>query len=125
MTEKLDDILQRIHDLQRDLDKHIDAQREKFRFQLRRGRVVFDREIKSRHRELKIRLSAYVKQARWPVVVTAPVIYSLIIPLVLLDIFVTIYQFTCFPAYGIPRVRRPDYMAIDRHHLAYSTLWRN
>ena len=44
---------------------------------------------------------------------------AVIIPLVLLDVFVTIYQTVCFPAYGIPKVRRRDYLIFDRHHLAY------
>ena len=53
------------------------------------------------------------------VVVTAPVIYSLIFPLLLLDLFVTVYQAICFPAYGIAKVRRGDYFAFDRYHLEY------
>lgn len=31
----------------------------------------------------------------------------------------TIYQWVCFPIYGIGRVRRRAYFAIDRHKLAY------
>ena len=37
----------------------------------------------------------------------------------LLDLCVTIYQRLCFPAYGIPRVRRRDYLQIDRYQLQY------
>jgi hypothetical protein len=69
-----------------------------------------------RHRELT---SSDVLNARPLVILTAPIIYSLIIPFVLLDVFVTIYQAACFPAYGIPKVRRADYFAFDRRHLAY------
>jgi hypothetical protein len=29
------------------------------------------------------------------------------------------YQFVCFPAYGIPKVRRRDYIVLDRHNLRY------
>src|SRR5690606_4297571 len=42
-----------------------------------------------------------------------------LIPAVLLDIIVTLYQWTCFPVYGIPRVVRGDYIVLDRHYLAY------
>lgn len=52
-------------------------------------------------------------------VFTAPVIYSLIFPLLLLDLFVTIYQAICFPVYGIAKVRRHDYLIFDRYHLGY------
>ena len=46
-------------------------------------------------------------------------IYALIVPFVLLDFFVSVYQFIWFPLVGIPAVRRSDYMVIDRGHLAY------
>jgi hypothetical protein len=60
-----------------------------------------------------------VLNARPLTVLTAPVIYALIVPLLLLDLFVTAYQAACFPAYGIPKVRRSDYLVFDRHHLRY------
>ena len=31
----------------------------------------------------------------------------------------TLYQAVCFPVYRIEKVRRADYISIDRHHLAY------
>ena len=50
---------------------------------------------------------------------TAPVIYSLLLPLVLVDLWVTLYQSICFPVYGMARVPRRRYFAVDRHKLAY------
>jgi hypothetical protein len=52
-------------------------------------------------------------------IVTAPVIYSLIAPFVLLDIFVTVYQAVCFLVYRIERVKRSDYLIFDRINCAY------
>jgi len=51
--------------------------------------------------------------------VTAPAIYLLVLPLALLDLGVCLYQFVCFPVWGMARVRRSDYVVIDRHQLAY------
>jgi hypothetical protein len=50
---------------------------------------------------------------------TAPVIYALLVPFVLLDLWVTLYQWVCFPIYGMPRVPRRRYFMIDRHELEY------
>ena len=36
-----------------------------------------------------------------------------------MDFWATAYQFICFPAYGIPKVRRGDYIILDRHKLRY------
>ena len=41
------------------------------------------------------------------------------IPFLLLDLFVTVFQAVCFPIYGIPKIKRADYLVFDRHHLAY------
>ncbi len=37
----------------------------------------------------------------------------------MLDFWVTLYQSVCFPIYGIARMPRRRYFAIDRHKLAY------
>lgn len=50
---------------------------------------------------------------------TGPVIYGLVVPIVIADLCATLYQWTCFPVYGIPRVRRRDYVVIDRMKLSY------
>ena len=52
-------------------------------------------------------------------VLTAPFIYGLIIPAVLADACTTLYQAICFPVYGIPKIKRRDYIVIDRHKLKH------
>ena len=37
----------------------------------------------------------------------------------LLDLFISAYQYICFPVFGIPTVRRSNYLVIDRVHLSY------
>jgi hypothetical protein len=88
-------------------------------YELRNGKVRFSKEIKRDHRRLKTSLVRYVLQSRILAVLTAPFIYAVIIPFVLLDLFVSVYQAVCFPVYGIPKARRRDYIAIDRNKLRY------
>ncbi len=115
--------IRRILDRMRSLDNELDAAFEKARAELRvrfeRNRVVFEESVLRHHRELKIRLWTYVRGARLSVVATAPIIYGLIVPMVLLDLFVTLYQAICFPVYGVATVRRGDYIVFDRRYLAY------
>ncbi|MEQ8901869.1 MAG: hypothetical protein RID11_09820 [Roseovarius sp.] len=115
-TEKL---LTRIRELQDELDEEFARRRDAFRYGFENGRVVFEAEMRRHHREMRVRLSTFLRQTRPLTVITAPVIYSLIVPFVLLDLFVTLYQAICFPAYGIDKVRRADFIRVDRHHLAY------
>ena len=119
MSTQSERILQRIRALQDELEEEFRRRRKAFSYRLENDRVVFEEEIRRRHRELRIQLSDFLRHTRPMVVITAPVIYALIVPFALLDLFVTIYQRISFPVYGIERVRRADFMRVDRHHLAY------
>jgi hypothetical protein len=112
-------LTEKIRVLEAELEAELARRRAELRVGLEKGKAFFEEEILRRHRELRTRLSTYVLNARLLVILTAPVIYALIVPLVLLDLFVTVYQAVCFPVYGIPKVRRGDYLVFDRHHLAY------
>ena len=48
-----------------------------------------------------------------------PFIYGMFFPLILLDVSVSLYQAVCFRLYGIPRVKKADYIALERHNLGY------
>jgi hypothetical protein len=119
MNRQVAILIVRIRSLEAELDIDLAKRAAELRIGLEQGRIRFEQELLRRHRELRVRLSSYLLNARPLVILTAPIIYSLVIPFVLLDLFVTIYQTVCFPAYGIPKVRRADYFAFDRHHLAY------
>lgn len=119
MSNATDTILARIRDLQEQLDAEFDRRREAFLYRLDNGRVIFDAEARRRQREMRVRLSDFLRNTRPMVVLTSPLIYSLIIPFVALDLMVTLYQRICFPIYRIQPVRRADFIRIDRHHLQY------
>ena len=119
MSDYTDRILGKIHELELELEAEFAKKRAGFRYGLERGRVLSDQEVIRRHHELRKALIPYLLSARFWVVVTAPVIYSLIVAFVVLDLWVSLYQAICFRVYGIPQVRRRDYLVFDRKSLAY------
>lgn len=119
MSNQLERLAQRIRDLEEALENEIEEKRREFRYRLEHGRVVFEADVLARHREARESLSSFLSKTRLMVVLTAPVIYSLILPFLLLDLFVSVYQAVCFPVYGIPKVPRRDFIVIDRQHLGY------
>ena len=119
MNVRIEELTRKIRDLEAELDAEMAKRRTELRIGLEQGRVAFEKELLRRHRELKTALSTYLWNASPLVVITAPVIYAMIVPFVLLDLFVSVYQAVCFPVYGIPKVKRADYFVFDRHHLAY------
>jgi len=105
--------------LQVELDAEMAKSGVGLRFGLECGRAIFDAELVRLHKQARTSLYRYVINAHPLVVLTAPLIYTLIVPLVLLDVCVTLYQAICFPAYGLAKVRRADYLVFDRHQLPY------
>jgi len=120
---KLDAILQQLHSLQAELDIELERvlkeKRDLFHYSLEKGRIQFEEGMRKLQRSRRTGLWRYFREARLRNVLTAPVIYSLIVPFVLLDVSISVYQQVCFRAYGIPRVPRSDFIVIDRHYLAY------
>ena len=88
-------------------------------YEIREGAVWFSEEIQREHRRLKTSLWRYIRSSRFFVALTAPLIYGCIVPFLLLDLFVTIYQAFSFPIYGIPKVSRSRYIMMDRGKLCY------
>jgi hypothetical protein len=119
MNQRIAGIVAQIHALESDLEVEFARRRMELAFTVKKGVVRFEEHVLKRHRELKTRLSRYILGARPLLILATPIIYSLLIPFVLLDLFISVYQFVCFPAFGIPTVRRSDYMVIDRVHLSY------
>lgn len=119
MSTVIDELTKKIAELQAEVDAEIAKRNAALRIGLEHGRIVFEEELLRRHRELKTALSKYLLNANPLAILTAPFIYAVIVPLLLLDLFVSVYQAVCFPAYGIPKVKRADYFVFDRGHLAY------
>ena len=119
----IDDILERLHKLQNELEIEIDQllteKRKQFNYTLEQGRVRFEKGMKALQKSQKTGLWAYLRDAPLANVLSSPVIYGLFVAFVVLDLSVTIYQNICFRIYRIPLVSRKDYIIIDRQHLAY------
>lgn len=119
MPNRVDVLIDRIRSLEHELEVEFSKQRSGFRFGLEHGRARFEEEAIRRLTERRTRLLNYVFSSPLLVAVTAPVIYSLLIPFLLVDLWVSIYQAICFRVYRIPRVGRGRYMNFDRTGLPY------
>lgn len=119
MNDHLSGLLHRIRALEDEVETELAKRRLALRFAVHEGKVSFEEAVLARHRALKTRLLHYVLGARPAMLLTAPLIYAMVVPLAILDLFLTVYQAVCFPVYGIEKVRRHDYLVFDRSQLAY------
>jgi hypothetical protein len=119
MSLEVDAIVEQIRALEHELEAEFARQRAGLRFGLERGRVLFEQEVLRRHRQMRRGIGKYLMSASPLVVLSAPIIYSLILPIAMLDLWVSIYQAICFRVYGIPQVKRGRYLVFDHAVLNY------
>lgn len=119
MNERIQQILAEISALEDDLRTALNEQQQTMFFQIKGKRVEFEQSIKEAHLKLKTNFFRWLVTNRPQNLITGPIIYAMIIPLVITDLFITFYQLTCFPIYGIKKVRRSDYIIFDRQQLSY------
>lgn len=118
MREQLDELLTRIRVLQEEVEEVY--RQARVDLDARRSRLAA--EFLRQQHHYKTGLIRFLLRARPLVILTAPVIYLGWVPFLLLDAFVTLYQALCFPVYGIPKVRRSDFLIFDRGDLPYLNL---
>lgn len=118
MKQRLEDLLARIRALQ----EEVEAVYRQAQAELEQRKAQLAGEFQRRQRAYKVGALRFLIRSRPLVLLTAPVIYLGWIPFLLMDLFVTLYQFVCFPVYRIPRVRRRDYLIFDREMLPYLNL---
>ncbi|MDO9053156.1 MAG: hypothetical protein Q7U37_04390 [Gallionella sp.] len=119
MNNRIRQILDQISQLEAELQTVLDEQTSRLRYQIKDKRIIFEQTIKTAHQHVKLGVFRWFLTVRPQNFITMPVIYGMIVPLALFDLCVTLYQLTCFPVYGIARVRRADYIVIDHQQLAY------
>jgi hypothetical protein len=118
MNSRIRQILDQMSALEDELQQAVQEQRSHLRYQFEGKRVVFEQAIKDAHRRVKQGVFRWFISIRPQNFLTMPIIYGMAIPLLLFDLFVSVYQLICFPVYGIARVKRAKYFVLDHRHLA-------
>ncbi len=119
MNEQISHILARMATLEDELRTAVQQQEHKMFFEIKGKRVEFERTVKAAHKKLKKSFFRWLITDRPQNLITGPIIYTMVIPLLMLDACVSFYQAVCFPIYRVTKVRRSDYIVFDRRHLSY------
>ncbi|MDD5464606.1 MAG: hypothetical protein PHP62_05655 [Candidatus Moranbacteria bacterium] len=119
MDSKIKNILLKIEELNRELKKEQVRISKKYGYLVKEKKVVFLEKIRSENRRFRMPAWKYAFPRSFRHLISIPFIYSMIVPAIILDIFISIYQFVAFPLYGIPKVKRKEYIVYDRRFLDY------
>lgn len=109
----------RILDLEHERAREVHRQQQQFSYQLKNGKVAFKEGISQGHKKFKVGMIPWLLSSQLRNLLSIPIIASLIIPFVILDLSLSVYQQLCFRLYRIPKVQRADYFVFDQHLLQY------
>ena len=119
MGNNIQAIIEKIKKLENELAEEIQKKETQFSYEIHKKKISFQKDIKKKHKQLAKAVARYLSDAPLLNIITAPFIWACIIPALFMDAVVSLYQFVCFPVYGIPKVKRDQYIIFDRHSLRY------
>ncbi len=119
MKSKINHLIEEIEKKKNELKIEYHKLMWKYGFSLHKGRIIFNSERIKENR--KYRISAWKSFLSLTIrhLIAIPFIYVMFIPALILDAFLFIYQQTAVRLYGIPLVKRSDYIVYERKHLDY------
>ena len=116
---EIDDLVGRLVRLEDEIERKLEAQREKFRYQMEENRAIFEEGVIRQHKLIKTGILTFLRKSPLAAFILLPAVYGLIVPLALLDLGVYVFQLVCFTAWGMERIKRSDWIVVDRHRLPY------
>jgi len=119
MKSRINKILEEIDIKKQELKQEYLNLMDKYSFTFVKWKIVFTREAREANRKKRISIFESIFSARVREVLSIPFIYSMIIPAIILDLFLFLYQNTAIRLYGIPLAKRSDYITFDRKELDY------
>jgi len=122
VIDRLEKVFAEFREAEKNLVRELQRKQQEFYYEIRRGKVHFTEAARLRQKDFLKRLANFFRDAPLLVLLTTPLIWFCLLPIVFLDLVLTIYQAVCFPIYGIPKARRADFILLDRRRLAYLNL---
>lgn len=119
MNSHLESLMSELADLEKRISDEFEKKEKELKFKIEKGKIKFERDQIERFRRIKKNIFKFIFEPSILTIMTSPFIYMVIFPCFLMDIFVTCYQYICFPVYNIPKVKRNEYIVLDRHKLKY------
>lgn len=119
MQSKITELLKRFESLRGDLEKEYDRLTKEYGYSIEKKRVVFLEEFTRKNKRFREGFIRMAFNAPIRHILSMPFIYMMILPAIILDLFLIIYQYTAFFLYRIPRVKRSEYFIYERRFLDY------
>ncbi|MBD3789138.1 MAG: hypothetical protein IE885_02010 [Campylobacterales bacterium] len=119
MSEKIKEIIDEIEALKNKLAEELDAKQNDFAYEIKNGYVHFEKEVLAKQKLYMKDLLTYFSEIPPIQLLIAPLVYGMILPAIVFDMMLFVYQQVVFRIYKFEFVKRSDYIVFDRNYLAY------
>ena len=119
MNSKIREIIEEIEAMKVKLAEEIDKQESHISYEIKDGYVRFEKEVLAKQRENMKNLLSWFREVPLSHLLTSPLIYAMVIPAILLDLILFVYQQIAFRVFKFEFIKRSDYMLFDHHYLGY------
>jgi len=119
MSDRIKEMMVEMEDLRQKLKEEIGKQEKTIDYKIRNGRVRFEADVLLEQKENMKHLLAWFSEIPFIQLLTAPVIYAMLLPALLLDLMLFVYTRVVSRVFKITFVQRKDYIVFDRQYLGY------
>ena len=119
MNDKIREIVEEIEAMKLKLAEEIAKQEGHIRYEIHDGYVKFENEILAKQKENMKNLITWFREVPFIHFLAAPIIYAMIIPSMLFDLTIFIYQQVVFRIFKFKFIKRSDYIIFDHQYLGY------
>jgi len=119
MNERIKEMIEEIETMKKKLGEEIDKEEKYVNYEISNGHIKFDKESFKRQKENMMHLWDWFSEIPLLQLLSAPVVYMMIVPAVLLDIMLFVYRNVVSRIFKIEFGKRSDYIVYDRQYLGY------
>jgi hypothetical protein len=119
MNDKIKEIIEEIEAMKVKLGEEIAQQEKDISYEIQNGYVRFEKEVLDKQKENMKNLLAWFRDIPLLHLLASPLVYGMIIPAMLFDIILFIYQQVIFRIFKFKFIKRSDYILFDRQYLGY------
>jgi len=119
MNQTIHEMIEEIEEMKQKLRDEIDKQEATIQYDIHNGYISFEKEVFLKQKKNMKHLKEWFSEIPFIQFLSAPIIYGMVIPAVVLDCMLFIYTYVVSRVFKIRFVKRDAYIVFDRHYLGY------
>ena len=119
MSDRIKEIIDEIEAMKVKLVEEIAVHERHISYEIQNGYVRFEKDIFDKQKENMKNLLAWFRDIPLLHFFASPFVYGMLIPAILFDIILFIYQQVTFRIFKFKFIKRSDYIRFDRQYLGY------